>query len=144
MNKKLSILIPVYNEINHIEKCLNDVLNINIENFDKEIIISDNNSNDGTKEYLSKLKKPNLKILFQKNNRGKGANLINALKHANGDIVIFQDSDMEYPAINYNDLIEPFIKYNADVVYGTRLTGSKMTKILGYPNFIAKDRKSVV
>ncbi len=137
MNKKLSILIPVYNEINHIEKCLNDVLKTKIENFDKEIIISDNNSNDGTKEYLSKLKKPNLKILLQNNNRGKGANLINALKHASGDIVIFQDSDMEYPAINYNDLIEPFKKYNADVVYGTRLTGAKMTKILGYPNFIA-------
>ena len=137
MIKKISILIPVFNEIDRIEKCINDVLSVDIEHFDKEIIISDNNSNDGTKEYLKNITDKKIKVLFQKINNGKGSNLRNALKYATGDIVIFQDADMEYPSSNYHDLIEPFVKFNADVVYGTRLTSAKLTKILGFPNYIA-------
>ena len=79
MYKKLSVLIPVYNEKHTIEKCLNSVLDANIGDLELEIIISDNNSDDGTKEILSKVSNKNVKILYRNENKGKGANIKNAL-----------------------------------------------------------------
>lgn len=134
--KKISIIIPVYNEKETIQKCLKKVLESKTFEFEKEIIISDNNSVDGTKELLEQISYPNVKILFRKKNEGKGANIINAIKHVRGDIVIMQDADLEYSPDDYEDLIRPFIKYDADVVYGTRLTGAKEFRVLGLPNFI--------
>ncbi len=134
--KKVSIIIPVYNEKKTIQKCLNKVLSTNIYDFEKEIVISDNNSNDGTKEILKNLNYSNVKILFREINEGKGANIINAINHVSGDIVIMQDADLEYSPDDYEDLVRPFIKYDADVVYGTRLTGAKEFRVLGLPNFI--------
>ena len=136
MKKKISIIIPVYNEKNTIKKCLEKVLQSKIYNFEKEIIISDNNSNDGTQEILRGVNDPHVKILYREINEGKGANLINAIAHVTGDIVIMQDADLEYSPDDYEDLLRPFIKYDADVVYGTRLTGAKEFRVLGLPNFI--------
>ena len=136
MYKKLSILIPVYNEKNTIKDCLDAVLKADIGSLDLEVIISDNNSNDGTKEILSKINDPRVKILYRERNNGKGANIKNALKEANGDLILFQDGDLEYSPNDYIDLIEPFFKFNADVVYGSRLTRAKATKIVGFPNYI--------
>jgi glycosyltransferase involved in cell wall biosynthesis len=136
MHKKLSVLIPVYNEKNTIKDCLDAVLKADIGSLDLEVIISDNNSNDGTKEILSKINDPRVKILYRERNNGKGANIKNALKEANGDLILFQDGDLEYSPNDYIDLIEPFFKFNADVVYGSRLTRAKATKIVGFPNYI--------
>lgn len=134
--KKVSIIIPVYNEKKTIQKCLDKVLSTKIYDFEKEVVISDNNSNDGTKELLKNLNYSNVKILFREINEGKGANIINAINHVSGDIVIMQDADLEYSPDDYEDLVRPFIKYDADVVYGTRLTGAKEFRVLGLPNFM--------
>lgn len=136
MFKKLSVLIPVYNEKNTIKECLQEVLKADIGSLDLEVIISDNNSIDGTKEILSKINDPRVKILFRDKNDGKGANIKNALKEANGDLILFQDGDLEYSPSDYKYLIEPFYKFNADVVYGSRLTRAKATGIVGFPNYI--------
>ena len=136
MFKKLSVLIPVYNEKNTIKECLQEVLKADIGSLDLEVIISDNNSVDGTKEILSKINDPRVKILYRDKNDGKGANIKNALKEANGDLILFQDGDLEYSPSDYTNLIEPFYKFNADVVYGSRLTRAKATGIVGFPNYI--------
>jgi glycosyltransferase involved in cell wall biosynthesis len=137
MFKKISILVPVYNEKKTIDNCIKNILKADKCGLDFEIIVSDNNSNDGTIEILKKIQNPKIKILFKDKNEGKGANIINALKQSEGDLVLFQDADLEYPPDNYPDVLSPFLKYNADVVYGSRLTGAKLTKILGFPNLIA-------
>ena len=136
MYKKLSVLIPVYNEKNTIKNCLEAVLKADIGSLELEVIISDNNSIDGTKEILSKINDPRVKILYREKNNGKGANIKNALKEANGDLILFQDGDLEYSPNDYLNLIEPFFRFNADVVYGSRLTRAKATSIVGFPNYI--------
>ena len=136
MNKILSIIIPVYNEKDTILTCINNVLKSDTLDLKKEIIVSDNNSNDGTREILKNINKENVKILFQDHNKGKGSNIKNALKHATGDIIVFQDADLEYSPNDYPELLQPFFNAEADVVYGTRLTGAKVTKILGFPNLL--------
>ena len=103
---------------------------------DLEVIISDNNSIDGTKEILSEVNDPRVKILYRDKNNGKGANIKNALKEENGDLILFQDGDLEYSPNDYVNLIEPFFKFNADVVYGSRLTRAKATSIVGFPNYM--------
>jgi glycosyltransferase involved in cell wall biosynthesis len=136
MYKKLSVLIPVYNEKNTIETCLKKVLNADIGNLELEVIISDNNSDDGTKEVLAKINDQRVKILYRKENGGKGANIKNALTEANGDLILFQDGDLEYSPNDYSALLDPFFSFDADVVYGSRLTRSKATSIVGFPNYI--------
>jgi len=135
--KKLSVLIPVYNEKQTINECVKNVLNAKIFNMSLEVVISDNNSIDGTKEILKTITDPRVKLLFQEKNKGKGSNIKNALNHASGDIILFQDGDLEYSPSDFKDLLEPFFIYNADVVYGSRLTRARATNIIGFPNYIA-------
>jgi len=137
MYKKLSVLIPVYNERDTIRQCIDAVLKADTRNLELEVIISDNNSNDGTKEILSKIQDKQIKILYRDSNNGKGANIKNALANATGDLILFQDGDLEYSPKDFPDLIEPFFLYSADVVYGSRLTRAKATSIVGFPNYIA-------
>jgi glycosyltransferase involved in cell wall biosynthesis len=137
MYKKLSVLIPVYNEEKTIKKCVERVLVAKILNMNLEVIISDNNSTDNTKEILKSIKDPRIKLLFKENNEGKGANIKNALNHATGDIVLFQDADLEYSPENFEDLLRPFFENEAEVVFGTRLSRAKTTRITGFPNYIA-------
>jgi len=137
MFKKLSVLIPVYNEKDTIRRCVESVLNADIGDLDLEVIISDNNSYDGTKEILKSFNDERIKILYRETNNGKGANIKNALNEANGDLILFQDGDLEYSPNDYKDLLEPFYIYNADVVYGSRLTRARATNIIGFPNYIA-------
>ena len=132
----ISILVPVFNEKQTIKECINRILVSDTCGLKKEIIISDNNSTDGTKEIPKDLNEDSVKCLFKEKNEGKGANIRNALQHAKGDLVLFQDADLEYHPENYPDLIKPFLDNDADVVYGSRLTGSKITKILGWPNLM--------
>ena len=136
MFKTLSVIIPVFNEKNTIEKCINRVLNADTCGLKLEIIISDNNSTDGTKKILQKIKDEKIKICYKSKNTGKGANMKNGLREANGDIILFQDADLEYSPENYPDLLKPILNEHADVVYGSRLTRAKLVKIVGFPNYI--------
>ena len=135
----ISVLIPVYNEKHTIKECVERVLNSDTCNLKLDIIISDNNSNDGTKEILETIDNEKVKCYFKDKNEGKGSNIKNALKYATGDLILFQDADLEYHPENYPDLIYPFLKNEADVVYGSRLTGSKTTKIMGWPNRVGNN-----
>ena len=126
MNK--SIIIPCFNEKHTILKIIEKVKENLIEGDD--IIIVDDYSNDGTRNLLKELNKKNIKILYHDKNFGKGKALKTALKEELKEIVIIQDADLEYDPNDYKLLIEPFIKTNAQVVYGSRFLGSnKYTRI---------------
>lgn len=124
---KLSIVIPVYNEKDTIEIILRKVLEVQLENLEKEVIVVDDGSHDGTKEILQGIDKnwtPGpIRIFFHSQNRGKGAAVSTALSHVTGDIVIIQDADLEYHPQEYPLLILPILDYGADAVYGTRFIG---------------------
>ncbi len=117
-----TIIIPCFNEINTIEEIINRVER-NISNEDN-IIIVDDGSNDGTKEYLSKINQKNILIKFHENNYGKGKAIQTALENKLNDIVIIQDADLEYNPKDFKSLIKPFIETNAEVVYGSRFIGN--------------------
>jgi len=114
---KLSVIVPVYNEIASIEKIIKQIEDVKV---DKEIIIVDDFSVDGTREYLKSLKGDNLKIIFHEYNQGKGACVRTALNYVNGEYVIIQDADLEYNPQEYKKLLETAYKNNARVVYGSR------------------------
>ncbi len=117
---KLSIVIPVYNEKETIHQILDKVRSQEIE---KEIIIVDDYSTDGTRDILRKLTYPEVKVFLHEVNRGKGAALRTGFKEATGDIVIIQDADLEYDPNEYKKLIQPIVDNLADVVYGARFLG---------------------
>ncbi|MGN0018277.1 MAG: glycosyltransferase family 2 protein [Candidatus Gastranaerophilaceae bacterium] len=123
--QKITILIPVYNEVNTLEEILNKVENTDFCGLEKEIILIDDCSTDGTKEIYPKLP---YKVLYHNVNKGKGAALRTGFKEANGDIIIIQDADLEYDPRDYKDLIRLVLEDKADVVYGTRLTGVKPSR----------------
>ncbi len=119
----LSVVMPVYNEIDTIEAILKKVQE---EKTPKEILVVDDFSTDGTREYLQQLNPgENLKIFFHEKNRGKGAAVRTALEHVEGDIVIIQDADLEYNPQEYERLIRPIVNDFADVVYGSRFSGEE-------------------
>lgn len=128
---KLSIVIPIYNEKNTILEILNKVEKADVGKLEKEIIIIDDCSTDGTRDILKKLGKKH-KVFYQKQNQGKGAVLRVGFKHATGDIIIIQDSDLEYNPDEYSRLLEPIIDGKADVVYGSRFTGIGPHRVLFY------------
>ena len=119
---KLTVIIPVYNEINSIEKLINLILKIKFINI--EIILVDDCSNDGTIELIkNKLANKIQKIIFHEKNLGKGASIKSAQKFITGDIVIIQDADLEYDPYDYQKLVEPIINKEIKVVYGSRVLG---------------------
>tara|TARA_B100000029_G_C17538620_1_gene945811 strand:- start:425 stop:1129 length:705 start_codon:yes stop_codon:yes gene_type:complete len=132
----ITVIIPVYNEENTIKECIERVLRADTCGMELDIIVSDNNSTDKTKDILKSINNKKVKCYYKDQNQGKGSNIKNALKYAEGDIILFQDADLEYNPENYPNLINPFIENNADVVFGSRLTGAKKTKILGWPNLL--------
>ena len=133
---KLSIVIPCFNEVKTIEKILS-----NIKKFytnEKEIIIVDDCSTDGTKEVLQNLKETSeIKFIFLKKNYGKGFALKTGFKEASGDIIITQDADLEYDPREYENLLVPFKEANADVVYGSRFLGSRYNRLHYFSHYIA-------
>lgn len=120
-NIKLSIIIPCYNEKFTIEKIIKKIF---LTKLKLEIIIVDDASNDGTKEILkSKIAKKVKKIIYHKKNFGKGSAINSAKKYVNGQIIIIQDADLEYYPSDYKKLIQPIIKKETKVVYGSRVLG---------------------
>lgn len=129
---KLSIIIPVYNEKATILKLLDKVENVDI-GMDREIIIVDDCSTDGTRDSLKNITKH--KIFYHDSNKGKGSAIRTALKHVTGDIVLIQDADLEYKPEEYPLLLKPIMNGNADVVYGSRML-MKNKKIKYIANYI--------
>lgn len=117
---KLSLVIPVYDEISTIEEILNRVRSVPQ---DKEIIVIDDGSVDGTREWLEKVTMEDVKVLFHSENQGKGAALRTGFEQVTGDIVIIQDADLEYDPRDYDCLISPIVDGRADVVFGSRFLG---------------------
>lgn len=135
--KKISVIIPVYNELNTLEKIVEKVENSPLQALEKEIILVDDASTDGSRCILEKLaRERGYKTAFHQKNQGKGAAIRTALNHATGDIVIIQDADLEYDPDDYDELIELIIKDKADVVYGSRLSGGKPSRSFKFTHFI--------
>lgn len=118
---KLSIVIPVYNEIQTLELLLQAVRNAPI-NISREIIVVDDGSTDGTRELMQKLP-DDVHCFYHERNQGKGAALRTGFAAASGDIVLIQDADLEYTPQDYPALLEPILQGHADAVYGSRFLG---------------------
>ena len=117
---KVSIIIPVYNEKKTIISLLQKVLSI--KDIRKQIIIVDDGSNDGSTDLIKKYSyNKNIKLIFHKRNKGKGAAIKSAVKYISGKIVIIQDADLEYSPNDYYKLLKPFSQENTKVVYGSRV-----------------------
>jgi glycosyltransferase involved in cell wall biosynthesis len=119
---KISVVIPVYNEVATIEEI---VSRVQVVSMDKEIVIVDDASTDGTRERLEEIapKHENVKVLHHNRNQGKGAALRTGFEAVSDGVVIIQDADLEYDPREYPKLLEPILDGRADVVYGSRFLG---------------------
>jgi glycosyltransferase involved in cell wall biosynthesis len=137
--KKLSIVMPCYNEERTINQILDEVKAVDLGSTKKEIIIVDDCSKDSTREILQKRaeKDQELKLIFQDHNQGKGAALKRGFLESTGDVVVVQDADLEYDPQEYKRLLYPIERGHADVVYGSRFIGGEPHRIIYYRNQVA-------
>jgi len=119
---KISVVVPVFNERPTIAEIIRRIQSVDV-GLDKEIIVVDDGSTDGTREILQALVFPKLKVVLQERNLGKGAALRAGFAEAGGDIILVQDADLEYDPREYPRLLEPILDGRADVVYGSRFLG---------------------
>jgi glycosyltransferase involved in cell wall biosynthesis len=127
---KISVVIPAYNEEKTIETAVSRVLAVDL---DKEIILVNDGSTDGTRERLDRLAAPPVvRVFHHDSNRGKGAALRTGFAAAQGDVVIVQDADLEYDPQEYFKLLRPIQDGRADVVYGSRFAGGECRRVLYY------------
>jgi len=125
---RLSVVIPVYNEIDTLEELISRVQAVNL---DKEIIVVDDYSTDGTRAKLAQFgHSENVKIIYHDKNQGKGAALRTGFAVATGDVVIIQDADLECDPQEYFKLVEPITSGRADVVFGSRFAGGESHRVL--------------
>ena len=122
---KLTIIIPAYNEINTIQNLINKISNLKI---DKQIILIDDNSNDGTNEIIKKNNDKIDKIIIHNENKGKGAAIKSAQKFVEGKYVVIQDADLEYNPEDLYSLLDEIEKNNRKVVYGSRVLNNPQNK----------------
>jgi glycosyltransferase involved in cell wall biosynthesis len=131
----LSIVIPVYNERDTVQEVVRRVRRVPIN---KQIIVVDDGSSDGTRELLAEMEgEKNLEVIYHDANRGKGSALRSAFEHASGGIVIIQDADLEYDPMEYPKLIQPIVEGKADVVYGSRFLTSGPHRVLYFWHSVA-------
>ena len=129
MNQKVSIIIPCFNEKNTIKELVNRVKMQS--GFEKEIILVDDCSTDGTREILNeKINEKVDKILFNNSNKGKGFSIRKGISVSSGNIILIQDADLEYDPTEYTKLLNPILQDTADVVYGSRFVGSQEKRVL--------------
>ena len=123
---KLSILMPVYNEEATLREILRQVRAVELPGVEKEIIVVDDGSTDGSRDILTEeAQGGDLRVFYHEHNQGKGAAVRTAIQHASGDIFIIQDADLEYDPRDYARLIQPIIEGRVDVVYGSRFLGPR-------------------
>ena len=128
---KLSVIIPVYNEKETIETILGRVARVRLP-VDKEIIVVDDGSTDGTGDILNKTRIKNVVIVSHAVNQGKGAAVKTGLDSASGDIILIQDGDLEYDPEDYPSLIRPILDKKTRVVYGSRIMGHNKASYFRY------------
>ena len=128
---KISIVVPCYNEISTIREIL-EKINI-CKKYNKEIIVIDDGSTDGSRDLLEKDLNKNINhLILNDKNYGKGYSISKGINLATGDIILIQDADLEYDPHDYPKLIEPIVQGYADVVYGSRFLGSQEKRVLYY------------
>ena len=147
----LSIIIPVYNEENHLETVLSEVFDTP---FSKEIIIINDGSIDGTKTALDKIERnfktnpqklvEKLRIIHKEKNEGKGAAIISGVAVSTGDIVIIQDADLELSPKEYGKLLEPFEKFDADIVFGSRFQMAGTRRVFSTKKYLANRLLTII
>lgn len=135
MIRKLSIVIPAYNEGPTIHRILDKIQSVKLLNdIEKEVVLVNDCSNDDTEEAILNYQKQNpyIEILYRKHevNKGKGAALHTGIKEATGDVIVIQDADLEYDPNEFNVLLKPILDGFADVVYGSRFMGGKPHRVL--------------
>lgn len=123
--KKITILIPVYNEVNTLAQILEKVEQTDFCGLEKEIILIDDYSTDGTRDLY---KNYDYKVLYHEYNQGKGAALRTGFKEATGDIIVIQDADLEYDPADYAPIVQMILDGKADVCYGSRFLGEKPSR----------------
>ena len=133
---EISVVIPCYNEVSTIEAILDAVRASEIR--DKEILVVDDASTDGTREKLRSLEgQGGLRVIFHERNQGKGAALRTGFRAATGEVVIVQDADLEYDPKEYPKLLAPIRAGKADVVYGSRFVGGESHRVLYFWHYAA-------
>jgi glycosyltransferase involved in cell wall biosynthesis len=134
---KLSIVIPVYNEKNYIREIVKRVQEVILPEIEKEMIIVDDYSTDGTRDILKEeLENEVAQVVYHDKNMGKGAALRTGFQYASGDVVIVQDADLEYDPAEYEKLLKPILDGKADAVYGSRFVGSEPHRVLFFWHYV--------
>ena len=133
---KLTIVIPVYNEKDTLEELCQRVVAVALDEIEKEIILVDDGSTDGTHDILKKFEDEGYRVIYQEKNQGKGAALRTGFEQATGDIVIVQDADLEYDPTEYPKILQPIIDGRADVVYGSRFVGDAPHRVLFFWHYM--------
>lgn len=136
--QRISILIPVYNEEKFLEALLAKVESVDFCGLEKELVLVDDGSKDGTHAILKRLEteKPHYRIVYHPQNQGKGAALRTAIQHATGEIICIQDADLEYDPKDYPPLIRLILDGKADVVYGSRLKADSNSKAFSLTHYL--------
>ena len=130
---KLSVVIPVFNEVKTIREIIKRVQDVDVE---KELIIVDDCSKDGTQDILRTLSDSNIRVVTHRENMGKGAAIKTGLQQVTGDVVVIQDADLEYNPQEYHRLLQPILDGRADVVFGSRFLTTEERRVLYFWHFL--------
>jgi glycosyltransferase involved in cell wall biosynthesis len=129
--KKLTIIIPVFNEENTVNQILNKVNSQSLPGWEKQVVVVDDGSTDKTRNELKKWEK-SCEVIYKKSNQGKGSAVVEGFKLAKGGIVLIQDADLEYDPADFPTLLKPFETLSVDVVYGSRFLGGHLSTMFVY------------